>query len=253
MQREIASSVTKGLIETLPKRGYRLSVGSDAEHRNAPTVNAVRQADTHYKILLRATRIAAPVAIGAMLALLALLILRLTPARHPLKPPTLVVLPFADITDKQNNQLLADGITEDLINRLAQQPGLRVIARTSAFWFKGKDSDIATVAERLQASHVLEGSVRVVGERLRVNAHLVETKRSTHLWSRTFERSMSDDALALQSDIAESIATSIAPALSEAYSSSQAKRAGNPRPIKSHQLEATPTPHPTKAAVRHEG
>jgi adenylate cyclase len=117
---------------------------------------------------------------------------------------SLAVLPFADLSPGHDHEYFADGLTEELLNALARVAGLRVPSRTSCFAFRGKDVDVAAVAERLRVSHVLEGSVRRSGERVRITAKLVDTGTDSHLWSETYDRTL-DDIFAIQADIARQI------------------------------------------------
>jgi serine/threonine-protein kinase len=115
------------------------------------------------------------------------------------------VLPFANMSADPENEYFADGITEEIINALTQFQDLRVVARTSAFAFKGKNEDLRTVGEKLNVSKVLEGSVRKAGNRLRITAQLVNAADGYHLWSERYDREM-DDVFAIQDDIATTIA-----------------------------------------------
>ena len=94
-------------------------------------------------------------------------------------------------SDKEQ-EYFSDGLSEELLNLLAQVPQLRVIARTSRFSFKGKDADIAEIAHKLNVAHVLEGSVRKSGDTLRITAQLIRAADSSHLWSQTYDRPMTD-------------------------------------------------------------
>ena len=114
---------------------------------------------------------------------------------------SIVVLPFANMSSDPEQSYFADGMAEELLNLLARIPELRVISRTSAFAFKGKDVGIAEIAAQLKASHVLEGSVRRSGDRLRVTAQLIDARTDAHLWSETYERPL-DDIFAIQDEIA---------------------------------------------------
>ena len=124
------------------------------------------------------------------------------PRRLPLTPPpgaaalatdaSIAVLPFVNMSADKEQEYFADGISEELLNLLAQVPELRVIARTSSFSFKGKDVDIAEIARRLNVANVLEGSVRKSGDTLRITAQLVRASDSSHLWSQTYDRQMTD-------------------------------------------------------------
>jgi TolB-like protein len=117
---------------------------------------------------------------------------------------SIAVLPFVDMSAEKNQEYMADGMAEELLNLLAQVPDLKVIARTSSFAFKDQDIDIAEIARKLNVAHVLEGSVRTSGNKLRITAQLVRTADSTHLWSERYDRPM-DDILAVQDEIANAI------------------------------------------------
>jgi TolB-like protein len=114
-------------------------------------------------------------------------------------------------TDR-DQEFFADGIAEELINALAHVEGLRVIARTSAFSFKGTSADIAAIGRRLDVEHVVEGSVRKAGNRLRITAQLVAVEGGHHLWSEVFDRPL-EDVFAVQDDIARSVVEKITPKL----------------------------------------
>ena len=101
---------------------------------------------------------------------------------------SIAVLPFVNMSPDKEQEYFADGISEELLNLLAQVPELRVIARTSSFSFKGKDVEIAEIARRLNVANVLEGSVRKSGDRLRITAQLVRASDSSHVWSETYDR-----------------------------------------------------------------
>ncbi len=117
---------------------------------------------------------------------------------------SIAVLPFVNMSDDANNEYFSDGISEELLSLLAQIPQLRVISRSSSFSFKGKDIDIPTVAEQLNVAHILEGSVRKAGNRVRITAQLIEARSDTHLWSETYDRTL-DDIFATQDEIAANV------------------------------------------------
>ena len=121
---------------------------------------------------------------------------------------TVAVLPFVDLSHQQDQQYLSEGLSEELIHALAQNSSLRVLARTSSFSFKGRDVDIATIAGKLGATHVIEGSVRKSSGRVRVAVHLIDGATSFRIWSQTYDRNL-EDALAIQHEIASSIATAL--------------------------------------------
>ena len=121
---------------------------------------------------------------------------------------SIIVLPFVNMSDDASNEYFSDGMSEELLNLLAQIPRLRVISRSTAFQFKGKDIDVRSVAEQLDVSHVLEGSVRKAGNRVRITAQLIEARTDTHLWSETFDRDL-DDIFKIQDEISAQIVNSL--------------------------------------------
>jgi TolB-like protein/Tfp pilus assembly protein PilF len=119
--------------------------------------------------------------------------------------PSLAVLPFANLGADKENEYFSDGLAEDIIDALARLPGLRVMARTSAFAFRGKEQDVREIGARLNVEHILEGSVRRAGSRIRVTAQLVKVRDGYHLWSQRFDREMTD-VFAIQDEISQAIA-----------------------------------------------
>lgn len=117
---------------------------------------------------------------------------------------TIAVLPFLNMSDDADNEYFADGITEELLNLLAKIPELRVTSRSSSFSFKGQVPDIPTVAEKLGVAHVLEGSVRKAGNKVRITAQLIEAATDTHLWSETYDRELTD-IFAVQDEISATV------------------------------------------------
>jgi serine/threonine-protein kinase len=122
--------------------------------------------------------------------------------------PSIAVLPFANLSRDPDDEYFSDGLAEEIINALAQVEGLKIIARTSAFAFKGRNEDIRKIAETLGVSNVLEGSVRRAGNRLRVTAQLIQAADGTHLWSQRFDREMTD-VFGVQDEIAAAIAEAL--------------------------------------------
>lgn len=117
---------------------------------------------------------------------------------------SIAVLPFPDMSAEHDQEHFCDGLTEELLNVLTSVPSLRVASRTSCFAYKGKDADLPSVAARLRVAHILEGSVRKAGNRIRVTAQLIEVSTDSHLWSETYDRKL-DDIFAIQDDIAAHI------------------------------------------------
>lgn len=116
----------------------------------------------------------------------------------------IAVMPFASLSTDVADEHMADGISEEIINALAQLPGLKVVARTSAFSFKGKDTDLKQVGAALGVGRVLEGSLRRVGDQLRVTAQLIDVADGYQLWSERYDRQLVD-IFAIQDEIAQSI------------------------------------------------
>ena len=117
---------------------------------------------------------------------------------------SIAVLPFVNMSPDKDQDYFADGISEELLNLLAKVPELRVIARTSSFSFKGTEVDIATIAHKLNVANVLEGSVRKSGDKVRITAQLVRASDSSHLWSQTYDRPMTD-VFKVQDEIAATV------------------------------------------------
>ncbi len=119
---------------------------------------------------------------------------------------SIAVLPFADMSSAQDQVYFGDGIAEELLNLLAKVDGLRVASRTSAFTFRERTSSIDEIAEALNVSHVLEGSIRKSGDQIRITAQLIETGNDEHLWSETYDRALTAENLfTIQDEIAQAI------------------------------------------------
>ena len=117
---------------------------------------------------------------------------------------SIAVLPFVNMSDDAGNEYFSDGISEELLDLLAKIPELRVISRSSAFALKGEKLQAPEVAQKLNVAHVLEGSVRKSGNRVRITAQLIEAHSDTHLWSETYERTL-EDIFAIQEEIASAV------------------------------------------------
>jgi adenylate cyclase len=117
---------------------------------------------------------------------------------------SICVLPFANMSDDQQQEYFSDGISEDIITDLSKVSALGIIARNTAFQFKGKSVDIPQIAKQLKVSHILEGSVRKAGNRLRITAQLIDGTTGEHAWAERYDRNL-DDIFALQDEISEAI------------------------------------------------
>lgn len=194
------------IIETIPRVGFRLipTVMPLDDDRRVEGVIAPTKPNTRKSLIIIST-----------ILLVLMFFWYLTGLRH--SPPTditgeaksIAVLPFIDMSEAGDQGYFADGLTEELTNRLAQLSGLEVAARTSSFFFKDKNEEMQGIAKALGVNHLLEGSVRRDQDRLRVTAQLIEAQDGFHLWSRQYDRPF-EEIFAIQ----EEIATSVADALS---------------------------------------
>jgi TolB-like protein/Tfp pilus assembly protein PilF len=130
------------------------------------------------------------------------------PAPGAAAAASIAVLPFADLSPDKDQDYFADGIAEEILNALAQIPGLRVVGRSSSFAFKGRSEDLSSVAQKLRVGTVLEGTVRKEGNRVRVTAHLVDATNGFGLWSQTFERDL-NGIFAIQDEIAGAVVAAL--------------------------------------------
>ena len=142
-----------------------------------------------------------------------------TPAATAISDKSVAVLPFVDMSEKKDQEYFSDGLSEELIDMLTKIQDLRVPARTSSFYFKGKSEDIPTIARRLMVAHVLEGSVRKSGNYLRVTAQLVRADNGYHVWSETYDRQL-DDIFKMQDEIAGAVVKALKVSLLEKEASS---------------------------------
>ena len=121
---------------------------------------------------------------------------------------SIVVLPFADMSQSKDQEYLSDGLAEELLNLLARVPQLRVISRSSAFSFKGKAIDVSGIAKQLDVAHVLEGSVRMAGNAVRITVQLIDARTDAHIWSETYDRPL-DNIFAIQDEIAAAVVSKL--------------------------------------------
>ncbi len=182
-------------------------IGDDGIHRDTapagvarPTVHGVR-------------RYADIVVIGALLVTVGVLLVRQSDLGKPEPPanPAIAVLPFENLSHDPEQEYFSDGLAEEMLDRLGRVPGLRVIARSSSFGFKGQDVDVRTIAERLGVTTVLEGSVRRDGKRLRLSARLIDGATGQQAWSGSYDREL-NDIFAVQAELAAAIVEAIIPA-----------------------------------------
>jgi adenylate cyclase len=140
---------------------------------------------------------------------------------------SIAVLPFVNMSSDKEQDYFSDGLSEELLNQLAQIPQLRVIARTSSFSFKGKEVDVATIAKALNVANVLEGSVRKSANTLRITAQLVRASDSSHLWSQTYDRQMTD-VFKVQDEIAGDVVAALKVKLLPTQELPKTQRTSNP-------------------------
>jgi len=146
---------------------------------------------------------------------------RIEPTRS--SQPSIAVLPFQNLSPDPDAEFFADGMTEDVINAISKFRWLFVIARGTMFTYKGKPTPTADVASELGVRYVLEGSIRKVGQRVRISAQLLDTEPGNHLWTERFDRQL-DDIFAIQDEITNAIAAAIAPEIDRAERSRVGKR-----------------------------
>jgi len=130
---------------------------------------------------------------------------RSAPQEQDAKLRSIVVLPFLNLSADHDNEYFSDGLTEEITNALAPVPGLKVVARTTAFQFKGQNLDVRVIGSKVGADTVLEGSVRRQGDRLRVTAQLINTRDGYHYWSRVWDKDLKD-VFEVQREIADGVA-----------------------------------------------
>lgn len=226
------------IIETIPKRGYRLVAevtphdprkrreSSAARHEritsaDPPGPETGVSVSTMNAILANGRRPRPAIALAALLVVLAGALAWWRPWAPEVEPaslermayplpdkPSIAVLPFNNLSGNAEQDFLADGFTENIINSLAKLPDLFVIARNSTFTYKGKAVKVQQVAEDLGVQYVLEGSVQKSEERLRVSAQLIDTLNGHHLWAERYDRP-AENLFALQDDITRRIAVAM--------------------------------------------
>jgi transcriptional activator of cad operon len=187
-------------IETVPRLGYRMvatvSPWTDESEPPHPATNAPALGERGRP------RAGFLLAAGAALCLaLVVAFLFHAKANAPQPQKSIAVLPFLDLTEGMSNETFADGMTEELIDKLSKIPGLRVPAPTSSFYFKGKQIPVGDIAKALGVAYVLDGSVRKSGAWLRVATRLIRADNGYVVWSETYDRPL-DDILMVQDDIA---------------------------------------------------
>jgi TolB-like protein/DNA-binding winged helix-turn-helix (wHTH) protein/Tfp pilus assembly protein PilF len=226
-------------IETIPRRGYRFiaRVAADPAPASQPA-----QPTPPPPIRTTPFWMRWPVAAGGVALTLALLILqgnvvgfrdRLVHRRGTQPIHSIAVLPFEDLSQDPSQEYFADGMTEELINSLAQIHSLRVISRTSSVLYKGKHRPLSQIARELNVDSVLEGTLRLSGRRVRVTAQLIQAQQERHLWAESYEHD-GGDFLTLQAALAQAIANEIQAKLT----SEEAERFSRTRHVSPEAYEA---------------
>jgi TolB-like protein/Tfp pilus assembly protein PilF len=144
------------------------------------------------------------------------------PAANAITTKSIAVLPFVDMSEKKDQEYFSDGLSEELIDLLAKTQGLEVIARTSSFYFKGRQATIGEIAKTLNVANVLEGSVRKAGNNIRVTAQLIRASDGVHIWSETYDRDLKD-VFKVQDDIAQGVVDKLKVTLLPAAASEPAR------------------------------
>jgi TolB-like protein/Flp pilus assembly protein TadD len=209
------SSDSPAYIVTLPRRGYRLI----ATVVPPSSASAAGTGDIRPPVAAAANEVAASVGsrrskgmvwvgVAATLGMILVAVWLVRPVRAPSQrafvDKSIAVLPFADLSEGKNQEYLADGLAEELLEVLANLPGLRVIGRTSSFQFKNKNDDVRSIGAQLGVAYVVEGSVRRIGSQLRVAAQLIRASDGAHHWSGTFDKNV-NDTLQVQTELAAAI------------------------------------------------
>jgi TolB-like protein/Tfp pilus assembly protein PilF len=208
-----------------------------AKAKEAPRTAGTSRRLSRFTLLL----VAAAIAIAAALLVVDKFWLSNHPAEKLTAPPTvpahdphdavpeksIAVLPFVDMSEKQDQEYFSEGLAEELLDLLAQVPDLRVPARTSSFYFKGKTDDIAVIAQKLRVAHVLEGSVRKAGNTIRVTAQLIRADNGYHLWSKSYDRDLKD-IFKVQDEIANAVVEALKLKLLPAQDAANSHRTANP-------------------------
>jgi TolB-like protein/DNA-binding winged helix-turn-helix (wHTH) protein/Tfp pilus assembly protein PilF len=207
-------------IATVPRKGYRLIAPVKRLERSrgitapieiahpeeTPSAVDVTPPRARKRLLL-------PLALGAALVVALILISVVWKKSATVKVTaaaanSIVVLPFVDMTADKSDQSFCDGLTEELSSWLAQIPTLRVVARTSAFAFRGQAEDVRQIGKALDINHILEGSMRRSGDHMRITVQLIDAQTGFHLWSENFDRPVAD-AIKIQEDISRAVAQSL--------------------------------------------
>lgn len=214
-----------------PTRTAPQCLGAVAAETPARTAWAPRQESRGNRILLASGLAVVALALAALLADKLWLSRRVPPSLASTVPTipdkSVAVLPFIDMSEKKDEEYFADGMAEEIIDLLVKLPELKVPARTSSFYFKGKSTTVTEIARELGVAHVLEGSVRKSGSHLRVTAQLVSAANGYHLWSETYDRQL-EDVFKTQDEIAGAVVAALKLKLAPRQQPTSSHRTSNP-------------------------
>jgi TolB-like protein/DNA-binding winged helix-turn-helix (wHTH) protein len=220
-------------IATVPRKGYRLI--ASVQRATAPAHTPQAPVMLRRMTTPRRVRVVAGAFVALALAAAYFLGDMAWVSRHTtgkgetpaasvvVSDKSIAVLPFADMSEKKDQEYFSDGLSEQLIDHLVHSGDLKVIARTSSFQFRGKNEDVRSIARKLGVTHVLDGSVRKDGQQLRITAQLIRASDGVDLWSQTYDRSLLD-IFKVQDEIAERVSQALRVALRNGH------RAGNREP-----------------------
>ncbi len=188
---------TQQVIKTIHGRGYQFVAEIKLLPAN-PNSNDKSRSNKTRKIF-------SYIALLIIIALLTVIIVQTPFSKQSIDEAhhnkSIAVLAFLDMSPLKNHEYFSDGISEEILNKLAQIPELRVISRTSSFYFKGKSTTPKSIGEQLNVAYILEGSVRKYKDKLRITVQLIDSETSIHLWSETYDKTM-DNVLQIQDEIA---------------------------------------------------
>jgi TolB-like protein/Flp pilus assembly protein TadD len=216
----LRGALGQGYVVTLPGRGYQF-VGEVRTLERASTAAAsLEQGASAHHVAVESPsrgfrwnlRVGAAIAGAVALAAAGLFAWIGVPTGASVTPNTIAVLPFANLSADAQEEYFSDGLTEDLLNRLARVQQLQVTGRSSSFYFKNRNEDPRAIGRALNVAHLLEGSVRRAGNRLRVTAQLVSADDGFQVWSAAFDRDVAD-IFSVQDEIAQAVATALSVSL----------------------------------------
>ncbi len=207
--------VSRGPVQ-LDKMNETIEIFAPTAGTHAPAAAKAQEAPLARAFTWKRPEPRVAAAIGVAVVVLIALIVWLTRSPTPGAPgaeaASIAVLPFADMSSGQDQQYFSDGISEEVLNVLAQVKDLRVAGRTSSFAFKGQNKDLREIGEILNVGYIVEGSIRKSGNKVRVTAQLIQAKDGYHQWSNTYDRDL-NDIFTVQDEIAKAIVSEMSAAV----------------------------------------